>query len=94
MWMCIPQGVGGDDRWKIFDRVYKPSALTSFDTIISEEEFSFPVFLDNTSAGAANAKVSPWKDKKILSEDSSEDLTKIGNDGGMLGKIGVFAGQM
>ena len=80
--------------------MYKPHKLTSFDSIISEEEFSFPIVIE--SSPLANKPNLSWKDKKSL-QNSNDDTNSGGGAGGglsrsdskdnnlgMFGKIGKY----
>ena len=96
MWMCLPKTQSSSEhKLKSFSRQYKPYKLTSFDSIIAEDEFSCPIVLE----------VSNFKKRKGLTSSSKTDLTSseageagveagdtgVGMFGKMFGQIGMRA---
>jgi len=91
LWMKLSKSAAANDRDESFSRLYKPSALTSFDDLISADEFSNPIVIDSSSTAFAKSTI--WTDKKVsdsplgVTDDSESSL-------GMLGAVTKFAGQI
>lgn len=91
MWMHLSKISPENRRLTSFLRLYKPSILTSFDQIISGDEFSNPIIVDSSTL--LTLKAAQWVEKKVM--DSPFGTADDSESGvGMLGKIGQFAGQI
>ena len=51
-WLCIKMNDDeeGGSKWTSFDRVYRPEKLTSFDSIVADDEFSCPIVIDSSTS--------------------------------------------
>ena len=104
-WHCVKLGEDQESEWTSFDRIYNPDKLTSFDSIIANDEFSCPIVIDSNTH-----EITKWKEKSLVLDSRKEKDTKGSDnsdpskksranswnktDSSMLGKIGTLAGHI